>query len=330
MLKQRKTCFARIEKFALLPVFFCVTDAKVLLVGGGEAAARKAELLRAAGTRVRVVMLEMSSDMNALIRTDRDALDIHQRDWMPAGLEGVHPAGMGTECDLEDAAFLLASLMSFVLVNVIERHDFCQFQSGSSVNLRPAIISTSASGAEPILGQSVRRRIEALLPPTLAGWAALAEKLQPRINATYTRGMQRRTFRKRFVDRVLSGEAPKEARLLGDMPKAGRIVFVNRDAGDPELPTLKPMRALQQAAAVMFNHTVPPQALKLVRREVRCTQNATLAERRRHALANKTIVRLSVSDETPHPVHRQQHAIPVEIIPGVATPPRKISQCVAA
>lgn len=330
MPKRSKTCFARIEKLALLPVFHRLSDARVLLVGGSDAAAWKAELMHAAGAQIILIAHRRSDVMNALIAAHPDGFDVRTGDWSPTDFSGVRLAVMDTECDLEAAAFVQAGLMTGVPVNVIDRPDFCQFQFGSIVNRSPAIISISTDGAAPILGQAIRRRIEVVMPKALAGWTELAQKLRPHINATHPAGVARRVFWERFVDRVFSGEEPSQRHLFGTAQMGGRVVFVDAGPGDPELLTIKAMRALQQADVIIFDDTVSAGVLELARREATRTRHADLASVLRHAHAQKTVVSLSATGTTPHIEALRAQAISVDIIPGVTRPVPTTQHSVAA
>jgi len=330
MPRRPRTCFARIEKLCLLPVFHRLTDAKVLLVGGSEAAAWKAELLRAAGARIVLVSEQISTELATLISKEPSAFIVCNRDWTPADFDGVRLAIMDTDCDLEAASFEQAGRMTGVPVNVIDRPAFCQFQFGSIVNRSPAIISISTDGAAPILGQAIRRRIETMLPETLSGWACLAQKLRPRVNALYAEGRQRRAFWDRFVDRVFAGDAPDTQHFFEPMPKSGRVIFVNAGPGDPELLTVKAMRALQQADVVICNAAVPTQIRQLARREAQHIEASGFEEMKRLIAAQKTVVHLTCSDATPHLAALQAHSIAIDIIPGVTAPPCRTHQRVAA
>jgi uroporphyrin-III C-methyltransferase/precorrin-2 dehydrogenase/sirohydrochlorin ferrochelatase len=311
-------------------VFHRLTDAKVLLVGGSEAAAWKAELLRAAGARIVLVPKKISAELAAFIAKQPSKFEVHDRDWTPADFDGVCLAIMDTDCDLEAASFEQAGRMTGVPVNVIDRPAFCQFQFGSIVNRSPAIISISTDGAAPILGQAIRRRVETLLPEALSEWAELAQKLRPRVNELYAEGRQRRAFWERFVDRVFSGDAPDTERLFEPMPKGGRVIFVNAGPGDPELLTVKAMRALQQADVVICDATVPTQIRQLARREAQHTKASDFEEMQRLIAANKTVVHLTCSDATPHLAALQAQSIAIDIIPGVTAPPWPTQQRVAA
>ena len=71
------------------------------------------------------------------------------------GITMGDPAGIGPEVVLKAVA-------------EEEIHDVCS----------PVIIGISTDGAAPILGQTIRQRIETLLPPWLAQWGALARELR--------------------------------------------------------------------------------------------------------------------------------------------------------
>ncbi|MGB0955810.1 MAG: precorrin-2 dehydrogenase/sirohydrochlorin ferrochelatase family protein, partial [Panacagrimonas sp.] len=51
---------------AYFPVFLKIRDRSVLVVGGGEVAARKIRLLRRAGARVRVIAQSLNAELQAL------------------------------------------------------------------------------------------------------------------------------------------------------------------------------------------------------------------------------------------------------------------------
>ena len=75
--------------------------------------------------------------------------------------------------DPEEAARLSAAARSRgVLVNVIDQPALCDFQFGTIVNRAPVVIGISTDGAAPILGQAIRRRIEAVLPGSIGAWAS--------------------------------------------------------------------------------------------------------------------------------------------------------------
>jgi uroporphyrin-III C-methyltransferase/precorrin-2 dehydrogenase/sirohydrochlorin ferrochelatase len=186
-------------------------------------------------------------------------------EWTVACLAGAAVAVADARDDSEAEAFENAARAAGVPCNVIDRPVFCHFQFGSVVNRSPVVVGISTSGAAPILGQAVRRRIEALLPAALASWAVLAGRLRGRVIDRLSPGAQRRDFWERFVDRAFGSapDASSEAVLDDVMAAAahvkghGHVTFVGAGPGEAELLTLKAVRALQYADVILFDDPSP-------------------------------------------------------------------------
>ncbi|NKC52424.1 hypothetical protein HED63_28365 [Ochrobactrum cytisi] len=91
-----------------------------------------------------------------------------------------------------------------VPVNVIDKPQYCQFQFGSIVNRSPVIVAISTDGGAPVLAQTIRRKIEALLPASLKDWARLAQNLRTRVGSMVTTAAARRHFWDIFADKAFS------------------------------------------------------------------------------------------------------------------------------
>lgn len=307
---------ARIRPLSVLPVFLDLAGKRAVVAGGTEAAAWKAELLAATGAAVEVFAPEdeLSNEMRRI--TEREPrLTIHSRRWHLACLTGAAVALADAESDDEAAAFRDAARRAGAACNVIDRPAFCDFQFGTIVNRSPVVVGISTSGAAPILGQAVRRRIETLLPPLLADWATLARKVRERVAEALAPGPARRAFWERFVDQAF-GPAPSEtadrdiSALLRSSRAAprGKVTFVGAGPGDAELLTLKAVRALQSADVILFDDLVSDDVLELARREARrilvgkragrpsCKQSEINALMVKLARAGRHVVRLKSGD----------------------------------
>lgn len=266
-----------IGPLAVLPVFFNLQGKRGVVVGGTAAAAWKAELLAAAGTDVHVYADVLSEEMSALIAAGTCVH--HAHGWSEANLHGADIAVADTATEQDAGAFLHAATKSGVPCNVIDKPAFCQFQFGTIVNRSPVVIGISTDGAAPILGQAIRRRIEAILPLSLAAWAQLAQQLRSRITAALQPGRQRRLFWEDFVNRAFDTcPLPDEgAKLLArameiandSNAQTGTVTVIPVRSDDPELLTLKAMRLLQMADVILYGRNVPPAILQMARREAR-------------------------------------------------------------
>ncbi|MCK7614512.1 siroheme synthase CysG [Roseibium sediminicola] len=270
---------ARVGTLASLPLFFPLKGRKVVLAGGSDAAAWKAELLGAAGAEVHVFAPDLDPAFETLLETgsENGRFLWHRRPWAEDSFDGAILAIADAETDGEAQAFACAARAHGLPVNVIDKPAFCDFQFGSIVNRSPVVIGISTNGVAPIVGQAIRRRIETLLPESLQGWAQLAGRLREKTLAYLQAGPERRRFWERFSDLAFSGRAAPEDEtglaetLVEDAKSAGngRVTLVGAGPGDAEYLTLKAVRALQAADVILFDDLVDDAVLELARREAK-------------------------------------------------------------
>lgn len=346
---------ARIRPLTVLPVFFDLAGKRAVVAGGSAAACWKAELLLSAGAEVHVHTPagELCEDFAKLIAQHRPAALHHDAAWSEADLAGAAIAVCDARDAEEAAAFAAAAAAAGVPCNVIDQPAFCSFQFGAIVNRSPVVVGISTTGAAPILGQAIRRRIETLLMPPLAEWAALAARIRGRVNATLMPGAQRRTFWERLAERAF-GDAPgpQAEQELFDLAQSvgatgrstrqnkgqstGQVTLVGAGPGEAELLTLKAVRALQSADVILFDDLVSEEVLELARREAKriqvgkrggrpsCRQEDINALMLSLAKSGRHVVRLKSGD--PMIFGRageelemlEQAGIPVEIVPGIS------------
>jgi uroporphyrin-III C-methyltransferase/precorrin-2 dehydrogenase/sirohydrochlorin ferrochelatase len=276
------TSTRRIEALATLPLFHKLDGRKVVLVGGSDGALWKAELLAAAGADLLVLAGEDAA-VFAPLAADPPAgrVTVLPRRWQPADLDGAALA-IGDIEDLDEArAFVAAARQAGVPVNVVDKPEFCDFAFGSLVNRSPLVVAISTDGAAPVFGQAIRAKIEALLPAGLTGWAQAAKDWRPAVQARDLSFALRRAFWEKFTVRALAEpqRAPDRAdesalfaaldQIESEAGGIGRVTLVGAGPGDPELLTLKAIRALQSADIILYDDLVSAGVLELARREAK-------------------------------------------------------------
>ncbi|KUO57453.1 MAG: siroheme synthase [Alphaproteobacteria bacterium BRH_c36] len=339
----------RMGALAKLPVFFNLAGKRAVLAGGTAAAAWKAELIAATGAHVEIYATELEIEMAALIERGAASGTIthHPRPWAIDIFGGAGIALADAETEAQAQAFYCAAVAAGVPVNVIDKPAYCQFQFGSIVNRSPVVVSISTDGAAPILGQAIRRRIETLLPPALAVWGELAKDIRAAVSARLSPGPQRRAFWERFSDRAF-GKAPDAAdrssatALIDDIANGtdaatGKVTLVGAGPGDPELLTLKAVRALQSADVILFDDLVSDEILELARREAKrmlvgkrggresCQQTDINTVMIKLAKQGKHVVRLKSGDpmifgRAGEEIDRlEKEGIAVAVVPGISS-----------
>jgi uroporphyrin-III C-methyltransferase/precorrin-2 dehydrogenase/sirohydrochlorin ferrochelatase len=271
----------RMDPLARLPVFLALEGKRAVLAGGSAAAAWKAELLSAAGARVEVYARAPSDELLQIMSDPpTGAIVLNRRDWSAEDLIGAAVAVGAFEDDGDAADFAAAARAAGVPVNVIDKPAFCDFSFGAIVNRSPLVIGISTDGAAPVFAQAIRAKLEALLPKGFADWAAAAARWRSAVKASGLSFAGRRKFWQLFTAHAVANPASEpsqsdfdrfiaEVRGLGAAVENGSVTLVGAGPGDPELLTLRAVRALQSADVILFDDLVSRDVLDFARREAR-------------------------------------------------------------
>jgi uroporphyrin-III C-methyltransferase/precorrin-2 dehydrogenase/sirohydrochlorin ferrochelatase len=269
----------RMEALARLPIFLALQGKRAVLVGGSAAAAWKAELLSAAGARVDVYGQNPSEELLAIAaQPPRGPIAVHARAFEAADLNGAAIAVGAIEDEAQAAGFAAAARTAGVPVNVVDEPALCDFTFGAIVNRSPLVIGISTDGAAPVFGQAIRTKLEALIPRGFARWAEAARTWRPRIQSLGLSFRARRQLWERFAQAALARpndipDASELEALRADIDaepeRIGSIVLVGAGPGDPELLTLRAVRALQSADVILIDDLVAPEILDFARREAK-------------------------------------------------------------
>ncbi|MBX9773431.1 MAG: siroheme synthase CysG [Xanthobacteraceae bacterium] len=338
----------RMARLARLPVFFGLAGKRVVLAGATAPAAWKAELLSAAGAEVDVFALDASDEMVALAsEPPGGAIVLHMRAWNDDDLIGAAMAIGALGSDDAAERFAAAARAAGVPVNVIDKPAFCDFSFGSIVNRSPLVIGISTDGAAPVFAQAIRAKLEALIPFGFARWAEAARRWRDAVMSSALPPAARRRFWQLFTATALNDpnrepEPSDYDRLMAQMQDqgtkagGGSVTLVGAGPGDPELLTLRAVRALQSADVILIDDLVAPAILDFARREAKkmmvgktgfapsCRQNEINALMVSLARAGRRVVRLKGGD--PMIFGRageeiaacEEAGVPVEVVPGIS------------
>lgn len=300
------------QALATLPVFLKLTGKRAIVAGGSEPALWKAELLAAAGAHVEVYADTLVDGFEALAsEPPNGSVKLIRKSWTPADLDGAAIAIGASEDDDDAAAFAAAARAAGVPVNVIDRPAFCDFQFGAIVNRSPLILAISTDGGAPVLAQTIRSLVEALLPDGLKRWVEAAKVWRGKGNQLGATPAERRRFWDRFADLAMreGQRAPCEAdlaELLRAPDETAQSIAIIDVGENAETLTLGALRLLRNADLIVFDDGVPPAVLDFARREahrhpVFPYSTGVLDRMVEAAAGGERVVLLRTS-----PVHRQQ------------------------
>ncbi|MDB5698545.1 MAG: cobA [Alphaproteobacteria bacterium] len=338
---------ARIAALPNLPLFHKIAGRKAIVAGATAGALWKAELLAAAGADVLVLACGPAGASLFEVLAAQPAagsVRVEARGWTPADFEGAALAVADLGDPAEAMRFVTTGRARNVPVNVVDQTEHCDFLFGTIVNRAPVVLAISTDGAAPMLGQSIRTRIEGVLPSGLSTWAKAAQSWRRQLKPRIADFGDRRTFWEHFTRHAWANigreptDADRDALFASVQPgaKRGRVILVGAGPGDPELLTMKAVRALQAATIVLYDDLVEPEVLELARREARrvavgkkgygpsCKQSDINRQIVELALAGETVVRLKGGDPlvfgraTEEVEACRAAGIPTEIVPGIS------------
>ena len=328
------------------PIFVSFDGKPPLVVGGGQLAAVKTRLLLKRAPSVGVAAGEVVAELAALAEAGLVSL-------LPAlpGIDQLRGRPLvisATEDDAEDARVAAIARALGVPVNVPDRPELCTFALPAIVDRGEVTVAIATSGAAPVLAQRLRAWLEQELHPRLDALAKLAAEFRGAVAERVPSGARRRKFWEAVfegaaAEAMLEGNEIKAKALIGEAIETaagtphlqGRVLLVGAGPGDPELLTVKAVRALKAADVILYDRLVGLGILDHARREAELIPvgkakgqhsvpqseiNAVLIARAR---AGQTVVRLKGGD--PFIFGRggeeldalREAGIPIEIVPGV-------------
>ncbi len=328
------------------PIFVSFDGKAPLVVGGGQLAAVKTRLLLKRAPSVGVAAGEVVAELAALAEAGLVSL-------LPAlpGIDQLRGRPLvisATEDDAEDARVAAIARALGVPVNVPDRPELCTFALPAIVDRGEVTVAIATSGAAPVLAQRLRAWLEQELHPRLDALAKLAAEFRGAVAERVPSGARRRKFWEAVfegaaAEAMLEGNEVKAKALIGEAIETaaatphlqGRVLLVGAGPGDPELLTVKAVRALKAADVILYDRLVGLGILDHARREAELIPvgkakgqhsvpqseiNAVLIARAR---AGQTVVRLKGGD--PFIFGRggeeldalREAGIPIEIVPGV-------------
>lgn len=247
---------------SLYPVFLQLHDRKVLVVGGGSVAERKVRALLRTGARVHVGAPELSKALSEWNQSG--TLTWHRGNFEPTWLDQVWLVVAATDDRQVNAQISELATARGIWINVVDDPELSSFQVPAVVDRAPITVAISSGGYAPVLSRRLRERLEALVDHQLGTLASMLGDRRAAIRAAYPDLAQRRHFYDWTLDgpimQLLSGgQAEAATRMLDEAlrspatwPRAQLTVLASPER-DPGLLTLKGLRALHEADALMFD-----------------------------------------------------------------------------
>jgi len=290
-----------------LPIFFKASKKQCLVVGGGDIALRKVNLLINSGALVECIapefcqaLLERSEESASLSLTHRafESMDVNNQALVVSATD---------DKDLNAIVSRLASAKN-IPVNVVDSPDISSFIMPSIVDRSPLLIAISSGGRAPVLARIIRAKLETTIPSAYGKLAQIAGEYRQKVKNKFSNIKDRRAFwesvlsgvvaEKIMTGRVQSAKKDIEQQLENATPQqVGEVYLVGAGPGDPDLLTFKALRLMQQADVVLYDRLVSEPVMALVRRDAELVYVGKKAggESSRQSDINEQLVQLANS-----------------------------------
>ncbi|WLF83103.1 siroheme synthase CysG [Moraxella sp. ZY210820] len=332
----------------IFPISLKLQQQRCLIVGGGQIAYRKAQLLVRAGAILDIVSPKINIELAELIKQS-NGHHYQQKfaDFLQqySNLRHYRLVITATDHTQTNQQVFETCEQQNILVNSVDDVPHCRFMIPAIIDRSPLVISVASNGTSPVLSRQIRTQLEMSIPQEMGLLADFSGQWRQQVKQKIENPEQRRIFweniyaspiREMVFNRQIEQANHAMQQALDDwtIPQ-GEVYLVGAGPGDAELLTLKALRLMQQADVIIYDRLVSQPILDLCRRDAqkiyvgkaRCQHtipqqdiNQLLVD---YAQQGKRVCRLKGGDPFifgrggEEIQHLMQYHIPFQIVPGI-------------
>lgn len=197
------------KQFPYYPIYLDIENRDVIIIGGGNVCARKAETMMKYGARVTIVSPEFTDEIEEWAR-DRK-LAIKRKRYDASDLEGATIVIASTDDTNVNEAVAADCRSRKIPVNVVDVTPLCEFIVPAIIQSGSIQIAVSTGGKSPALGRTLKEDLQRLVGPEYAEVNDLLGTLRDDAKRVLPTDVDR----KRFFDGII-------ARGILEMLREGR------------------------------------------------------------------------------------------------------------
>lgn len=254
------------------PIFVDTVELNVLVVGGGEVATRKVELLLKTHANITLVSPDISREIASYVA---DGKLTHIKEYYDERfLENVRIIFVATADSQLNASISKRAKELNIMANVVDSPALCHFITPSIIDRTPMVYAISSEGKAPVLVRYWRARLESLIPNTLGAIADFSGSKRDIIKKKFTDGGARRRFWERFFSSSDSDHVEKLAPLFDQLVNTDESEFADQGelyiinvCDNQEMLSLAALRHMQQSDMALTDLGIADGVVELVRRD---------------------------------------------------------------
>ena len=328
-----------------LPIFINIRQRPCLVIGGGDIALRKINLLIKAQAKVDCLSPLFCEGIANLCKNGN--VNLIDKSFEPDDIKDYAIIIASTDDSSVNSLISQLAKQAKIPVNVVDSPELSSFIMPSIVDRSPVIIAVSSAGKAPVLARLIRAKLETVIPSAYGALAEIAGEYRQKAKDRFGNIKDRRafwesTFSGVIAEKVFSGRVDEAKDDIDTQLKnavemeLGEVYLVGAGPGDPDLLTFKALRLIQQADVVLYDRLVSKGVMELVRRDselIYVGKKGGSQESTRQIDINDQLVELAKSGKRvcrlkggdPFIFGRggeeieslSEHSIPFQVVPGI-------------
>jgi precorrin-2 dehydrogenase/sirohydrochlorin ferrochelatase len=197
------------KKYPYYPIFIDIEDRDVVIIGGGNVCARKAETMMRYGARVTIVSPDFTDEIEQWARDG--SLTLRRKRYAESDLENANIVIASTDHQEVNEQIAADCRRRRIPVNVVDVTPLCEFIVPAIVESGSVQVAVSTGGRSPALARTLKEELQRFIGPEYAEVNDLLGTLRDGAK----RALPTDVDRKRFFDGII-------ARGILEMLRTGR------------------------------------------------------------------------------------------------------------
>lgn len=186
------------KRYPYYPIYIDIEDRDVVIIGGGNVCARKAETMMKYGARVTIVSPEFTEEIERWAADGK--LTLRRKHYEDADLEGANIVIASTDDQSVNERIAADCRRRRIPVNVVDVTPLCEFIVPAIIESGSVQIAVSTGGKSPALARTLKEDLQRLVGPEYAEVNDLLGTLRDGAKAVLPTDVDR----KRFFDGIIA------------------------------------------------------------------------------------------------------------------------------
>jgi siroheme synthase-like protein len=186
------------KKYPYYPIFLDIENRSVVIIGGGNVCARKAETMMNYGAKVTVVAPEFHPDIEKYAA--EGVLEIRRKKYDESDLDGASVIIASTDDEAVNTQIATDARRRKIPVNVVDVTHLCEFIVPAIIEKGSVQLAVSTGGKSPALARTLKEDLQKLVGPEYAEVNDALGSLRDAAKKTLPTDVDR----KRFFDGIIA------------------------------------------------------------------------------------------------------------------------------